>query len=68
MWHSMLNFSAYLQSFTGFSWDKKGLTLYTAYTVLRHSEAYGSKLLQTIQFYIQSINNSFFKAGENKYA
>lgn len=68
MWHSMLNFAAYLQSLTGFSWDKTGLTLYTAYAVLRRSEAYGSsaKLLQTIPFYIQSINNVFFKASENK--
>lgn len=38
----MLNFTAYLQSVTGFSWDETGLTLYTAYAVLRRSEAYGS--------------------------
>lgn len=43
MWQSMLNFTAYLQSLTGFSWDKTGLTLYTAYAVLRGSEAYGLK-------------------------
>lgn len=27
-WQSIFNFTAYLQSLTGFSWDKTGLTLY----------------------------------------
>lgn len=33
----MFNFTAYLLSVTGFSWDETGLTLYTAYAVLRCS-------------------------------
>lgn len=37
----MLNFTAYLQSLTGLSWDKTGLTLNTAQATLRPSEAYG---------------------------
>lgn len=67
MWQSMLNFTAYLQSLTGFSWDKTGLTLYTAYAVLRHLQAYGLsvKLLQTIQFHIWPMNNIFFKVSES---
>lgn len=70
MWQSMLNFTAYLQSLPGFRWDKTGLTLYTAYAVLRHSEAYGSsaKLSQTIQFYIQSIYKISFKSTEKTHS
>lgn len=30
MWQSMLNITAYLQSLTGFSWDKTWVSLYTA--------------------------------------
>ena len=62
----MFNFTAYLQSVTGFCWDETELTLYTIYAVSKRCEAYSSsaKLLQRIQFHIQSIYSIFFTASE----